>query len=124
MLVGDDPQVDVRLSALVRDGSGSFEAEAPGSVRHHGRTAGAHVVAAPVRLPEMDDGAGDRAAVDRREHDAGQYVAGADLRAPRRRAAAERPCPVVDGRLTAGRRGRSRDAGAGGDESGQDEDTG
>ena len=103
VVLGNDPQVNVRRTARVGHWTRSLEAEAACSVRHDGRAAGEHVHAAPVRLPEMDACSGDRAAVDGGEDDARQHVAGADLRPPRRRAAAKWSRAVVQRREAAGR---------------------
>ena len=56
----DHAEVDVRRPALVRHGRRPLEAEPPGPVRDDGRAPGAHVLAAAVRLPEMDPSAGER----------------------------------------------------------------
>ena len=94
----DDAQVDVRRTALVPDRTRPLEAEPARAVGDDRRAAGADVLPKPIRLPEVDPRSGQRPAVDGGEHDPGQDVAGADLRPPRRRAAAERAGAVVQRR--------------------------
>ena len=100
----DDPQVDVRRPALVRHRARALEAEAAGTVGDDRRAAGARVLAPPVRLPEMNLGSGDRAAVDG-EDDAREDMALCRSRPGVGRASAERACPI-------GQRGRTPRRGA------------
>ena len=80
MVGRDDAQVDVRRTALVPDRARPFEAEPAGTVGDDRRTAGADILAQPVRLPEMDPRSREWPAVDGGEDDPGEDVARADLR--------------------------------------------
>lgn len=112
MLARDDAEVDVPRSSLIPDRARTLEAEPARAVSDHGGAAGADVLTAPVRLPEMDPRSAKRAAVDGGEDDPGEDVAGADLRPARRRTTAEGTGTVAERGHAAGRRGRRR-AGAG-----------
>ena len=110
MPLGDHAQMDVRRVTGIRPRSRPLEPEPPALVRDHGAAAGAPIDVSLARLPELDARARERLAVGR-EHDAGEHVAGADLRAERWCTARERAAAVVQGRRAAssGRRhGRKR----------------
>ena len=122
MVGRDHPQVDVRRTTLVPDRARPLEPEPARAVGDDRRAARADVLPEPIRLPEVDPCSGQWPAVHGGEDDPGQDVAGADLRPPRRRTAAERAGTVVQGRPAAGRRRRGR-AGACGTED-EDDETG
>ena len=109
-----DPQVNVRRTALVRHRAWALEAEAADTVGEDRRAAGARVLAAPVRLPELNLSSGDRAAIDG-EHDTRQDMALSDRGPAWGRTSAERPSPIGQ-RGSTPLRGRSRGSGTRDDE--------
>jgi DNA-binding MarR family transcriptional regulator len=119
----DHAQVNVRLAPLVRDRPRPLEAEAARSVGDDGRARRARVAAVAVRLPQVHLGAADRAAVERRENDAGEDVTRPDLRAQRWGSATERAERVLGRgrtpdcrRASAGGRKQTRNGDGDGDE--------